>query len=159
MDYEIYVDSDGVLCDLEAYCLNIFGKLPSEFEKKSHFWASVQQHNDNVQKFFRYMPKCVDADELMTFLVSNFKSVKVLTACGYTPKDAAQQKIDYYAEHYPGIECIVVAKSPDKAKYATPTSILIDDRAKSIDPFVAAGGLGILHTSAADTILKLQEYI
>ena len=36
-------------------------------------------------------------------------------------------------------------------------SILIDDRKKKIDQWIAAGGIGILHTDAASTIEKLKE--
>jgi hypothetical protein len=44
-----------------------------------------------------------------------------------------------------------------KAAYAKPNHILIDDREKSIQPWREAGGIGILHTSAADTISQLQK--
>jgi hypothetical protein len=44
-----------------------------------------------------------------------------------------------------------------KKEYATPTSILIDDRADNINQWEAAGGIGILHTDAASTIAKLKE--
>jgi hypothetical protein len=44
-----------------------------------------------------------------------------------------------------------------KAEYAEPNAILIDDQPKSIDPFIAAGGIGILHTSAANTIKELKK--
>ena len=63
------------------------------------------------------------------------------------------------SKHYPEVECIVVRKSPDKAQYAHPKAILIDDRMKSIEPWRAAGGIGILHTSAEDTIAQLQSII
>ena len=51
----------------------------------------------------------------------------------------------------------LVRKSNDKAAYAAPNHILIDDRSKSIQPWVAAGGIGILHTNAANTIRQLKE--
>jgi len=35
--------------------------------------------------------------------------------------------------------------------------ILIDDSIKKIDPWNANGGIGILHTSASNTISKLKE--
>lgn len=158
--FEIYVDSDGVLADFDGYVLNKFGKRVSDFNPKGSFWQAITYHDAHVEKFFRNLPKMPDADELMAHLMSaGFKSVKVLTACGYTPRDAKQQKIDWYAEHFPGVECIVVSKSPDKAEYAHPYSILIDDRAKSIDPWRAKGGIGILHTSAEDTIAQLNAII
>lgn len=157
----IFVDSDGVVADMSEYCRIHFGKRPEDFVKKSEFWTLVQRRNDTVEPFFRHLPKMEDADELLDFLISNFETVKILTASGYTPKEGPQQKRDWYAEHYPDIECIVVPKSPDKAAYAVVDGvqgILIDDRAKSIDPWVAAGGHGVLHTSAADTIAQLKSH-
>ena len=53
----------------------------------------------------------------------------------------------------------MVSKSPDKAEYAHPYSILIDDREKSIDPWRTKGGIGILHTSAEETIAQLQAIV
>jgi hypothetical protein len=38
-------------------------------------------------------------------------------------------------------------------------SILVDDRNKSIDPWVEAGGIGVLHKSVPDTIGQLRELI
>ncbi|QDJ96357.1 5' nucleotidase [Xanthomonas phage Xoo-sp13] len=156
-DYQIYVDSDGCLADFSAYVLQHFGKTPESLssKEKGKFWAWLTYHDANVEKFFRNLPKMSDADILMTFLQEKFDHVKILTACGNTPKDAKEQKIEWYAEHYPNVECIVVRKSPDKAEYAHAKSILIDDREKSINPWRAAGGIGILHTSAEDTIAQL----
>lgn len=158
-DFDVYVDSDGVVVDFDSYCVQHFGKPVEAFDPKSRFWQAVDHHDKNVQKFFRHMPKMADADVLLDFLVANFRSVKILTACGYTPKDAKEQKIEWYAEHYPSIECIVVPKSPDKAAYAKPDAFLIDDRSKSIDPWIAAGGRGILHKSAGKTIAELMSLV
>lgn len=158
--FEIFVDSDGVIADFDGYVRAKFGKRVSDFQPKGTFWQALTHHDTHVEKFFRNLPKMSDADALMTFLLAgSFKSVKILTACGYTPKDAKEQKVEWYAEHYPGVECIVVSKSPDKAEYAHPYSILIDDREKSIDPWRAKGGIGILHTSAEDTIAQLQAIV
>lgn len=53
-----------------------------------------------------------------------------------------------------------VILSGDKYKFANgPTSILIDDTIKKIEPWINAGGTGILHTSANETIHKLKQII
>ena len=49
------------------------------------------------------------------------------------------------------------AVGADKHEYAAPNHILIDDRDKAILPWREAGGIGILHTSANDTIAQLKE--
>lgn len=161
--FDICIDSDGVLADFSLYCLTHYGKLPedlgSDRSAKAKFWAWVQHQNDTVEPFFTSLPKMPGADELVSFCLKNFNSVKVLTASGYTPKDGAAQKISWYKKFYPTLEVIVVPKSPAKAAYANSTTILVDDRAKSIDPWVAAGGIGVLHTSVDDTIEQLRAFL
>ena len=44
-----------------------------------------------------------------------------------------------------------------KSAYALKNNVLIDDRPKNIEAWEAAGGIGIIHTSAADTISQLKE--
>jgi hypothetical protein len=44
-----------------------------------------------------------------------------------------------------------------KADFAGPGKILIDDRKDTIDSWNANGGIGILHTSTANTIEQLQK--
>ena len=44
-----------------------------------------------------------------------------------------------------------------KAEYAGKNRILIDDRQDTIDRWNANGGIGILHTSTANTIKQLQK--
>ena len=50
-------------------------------------------------------------------------------------------------------------KGSQKAAFAHKKAVLIDDREKNIDCWVEAGGIGILHTKADDTIAKLNEII
>lgn len=148
-----------MIVDFDAYVKKHFGRSVEEFSRKSDFWNKVQGHNDKVEPFFLSMDKTPDADELLDFVFAHFENVKILTASGYTPKDGKQQKIDWYDAQYPTLECIVVNKSPDKAVYALEgdvPAVLIDDRKKSIDPWEAAGGVGVLHTSAKNTIDQLK---
>lgn len=156
--YNVFIDSDGVIVDFNAYVLEKFGALPSEIHTKK-FWQMVTEYDASVEKFFLNMKKTDDADDLINFCRDRFQSVKILTACGYTPKDTKEQKLQWYEDNYPELECIVVRKYVDKAMYANQNSILIDDREKSITPWVAAGGIGILHTSAAQTITDLFDII
>ena len=52
---------------------------------------------------------------------------------------------------------LILAYSYNKKDYADKNSILIDDYSKNIEQWRAAGGIGILHTSAEDTIKQLQK--
>lgn len=161
-DYQLFLDSDGVIADFNGRVKSFLGEdFSTDHPKyKGKIWAGIQHYNDNVEPFFESLEKMIDADELMDFARSNFGNVFILTACGFTPKDAADQKRRWFERRY-GKELIVkvVSKSPDKAQFATSNSILVDDRAKSIDPWVAAGGIGVLHTDAGSTIARLKELI
>lgn len=156
---KIYVDLDGVLSDFEGLISSHVGRPISEISK-GYLWASINKYNNEVNPFFESLPLMKDAMELWNFVISNFKDVNILTATGNTPKDAAEQKRTWVIKHLSRYNRIItVTKSPDKANYASETSILIDDRDKSIDPWVEAGGIGILHTSAKETIEELKQYL
>jgi hypothetical protein len=52
---------------------------------------------------------------------------------------------------------LILAQADKKQNYATPNSVLIDDRESNIDQWIKAGGIGILHTDTASTINKLKK--
>jgi len=52
---------------------------------------------------------------------------------------------------------LILAKRENKQDYSKPNRILIDDRADNVEEWKSKGGIGILHTSAADTIEKLKQ--
>lgn len=157
----VAMDSDGVLADFEGHVCAI-NKVRCLTEiSRGQLWRSVEFYDRDVGPFFEHLPKMSDADVLVDFVRANFVNHFILTARGHVPRDGERQKRAWYARHYgPEMVVKVVVKSPDKAAlYATPTTILIDDRAKSIDPWVEAGGIGILHRDAASTIARLREII
>ena len=82
-----------------------------------------------------------------------------MSATGHT-YNAAAEKRAWVAKHLGpavSLDAIFVVSAVNKAEHAKPGRILIDDRRKAIDPWVAAGGIGVLHTSAADTISQLRK--
>ena len=57
----------------------------------------------------------------------------------------------------PGTE-LILAYAENKKNYADGNNILIDDRPSNIDQWNAAGGIGILFISTAQTIEELKQY-
>jgi phosphoserine aminotransferase len=53
----------------------------------------------------------------------------------------------------------VVAGRKNKAGYATPNTILVDDTSDVIQAFNAAGGVGILHKEIGNTLMMLKNRI
>ena len=56
----------------------------------------------------------------------------------------------------PGTE-LILKPAPEKQELAEPNAILIDDRKDNIQQWKDAGGIGILHTSANNTINELEK--
>ena len=152
------VDLDGVLVDFEGALRERFGMNMREHRNK--VWGKIAYYNDNVEPWFYSLPKMADADVLWTFVTENFSDIEILSACGTTPRDAAGQKKAWIGDHLGyDVRATIVKSGSEKALHASPTALLIDDRAKVIAPFVDAGGMGILHTSAEDTIITLERLI
>ncbi len=103
------------------------------------------------------MDKMPDAQDLWEY-VERFDPF-ILSATGHV-KNAYNEKMEWIKTHL-GVHYAdtakLVTKAADKAIFASPNCILIDDRCKAIDPWIEAGGIGILHVSAEDTIEQLKN--
>ena len=153
---KVYVDLDGVLADFEGAVEQRFGK-PMRGMAKGELWGRIKHYNDQKEPWFYSLPKMPDADELWDFLTKNFENVEILTASGSTPKDAPGQKKAWSGDNLGyQYKANVVGAAGEKAAFADENSVLIDDRSQAIDPFIKAGGIGVLHTSAANTIAALK---
>lgn len=100
-----------------------------------------------------------DAFELWDYLQTHSVPKVINSATGHIA-NAAEEKRNWVRKHL-GHEAANAARfvrtASDKAQFAAAGVILIDDRRKAIDPWIEAGGIGILHTSAANTIKQLKE--
>ena len=157
--YNIYVDLDGVLVDFETTAQELTGITVAGASKQqmNKFWKHIELHVADGGEFFARMKPMKDAMRLWQFLAKHHPTI--LSATGHI-KGAAGEKRAWVVSHLGASaakSALFVRDGKDKAKYATPDSILIDDRAKAIDPWVAAGGIGILHKSAEQTIKQLKE--
>jgi hypothetical protein len=63
-------------------------------------------------------------------------------------------KHDWVERELPGTH-LILRSAKHKKDFASPDSILIDDREDNIKGWIESGGIGILHTSADDTINTL----
>lgn len=163
---EINVDLDGVMVDFREKALRIAGFVPDQFmgqpnekQMKRQFWALISTHVRAGRPYFADMHPMEDAFVLWNYLQELDVPKFICTATGNLP-GAGDDKYDWVTRHL-GANVAAVARivrsGVDKAQYATPTTVLIDDRMKVITPWVEAGGIGIFHTSATSTITKLKE--
>jgi len=150
----LFLDMDGVLADFNK----TYTKLRTgAADNSKRFRAAVMEH-----KIFENLDMMPDAHELLNHVkkLHNGK-IEILTSTGtHNPSQAAEamrQKNVWLKKHNIDYKPNFVYSKAEKAKYATPTSILIDDSVGCISPFIEAGGHGILHVSASDSIRILDS--
>lgn len=156
---KIYLDIDGVLANFDKRYEELFGVAPTEPSKKeAHF-------HENWEAFvtgrnFTTLEELPDARQLLDYVFSLGVPVEILGSSGGKKfHDIVRaQKLEWLSAH--GITCPVhiVPGGHLKARYAYgPWYILVDDTPRVIEGFRKAGGTGILHTSAAESIGQLKK--
>ena len=161
-DYKVFVDMDGVVADFVEGVKKIMpgyddSKYDKDKEYSSMMWKAVNKYHKEGGRLWAELPMMPDGQKLWDFLEAH--DPEILTATGGHNLGAGEQKKEWVIEKFGGDVVVnLVDKSEQKAKFADDNYILIDDRLeKSIKPWVAAGGIGIHHTSAAKTIAELKE--
>jgi len=151
MDYKIYCDMDGVLADFERGYEELTGiDLRGEFQKGDDFWDPISEKGVGFWAGLKWMP---DGQKLWSYL----KPFKPDLLSAPSREDSSRIGKHVWVKHkLPGTK-LILRYAKQKQELATPESILIDDRQVNIDQWIAAGGVGILHTSAEDTIQQLQN--
>jgi len=169
---KVHVDLDGVLANfVEGVNKNLgsYGlKTPYDETKyrkdrnyQSQLWRAISAYQRDGGRFWRELPLTSDANQLWKYLKDLSKSkgvtVEILTATGRPEYNSGKQKLEWVKQHFGDVKVNLAPRAVDKAKRATEDAILIDDQAKAIDPWKAAGGIGIIHTSAKSTIDQLKK--
>ena len=146
---------DGVLADFNKE----YVKYDPERADRKRFRDAVLTHR--IFEKLEFMP---DARELLNHVSRlNGITVEILTSMGThepTQANAAMtQKMAWLNAKNIPYKANFVNNKAQKANYATPESILIDDSVGCVSPFIAAGGHGILHVNASDSISMLDSTI
>ncbi|MDB4300279.1 hypothetical protein N9923_00750 [bacterium] len=151
MDYKIYCDMDGVLADFESGYEELTGiDLRGEFKKGDDFWDPIKVAGVGFWAGLKWMP---GGQELWDYL----KPFNPQLLSAPSREQSSRIGKHVWVKHkIPGTK-LILRYASQKQELATPESILIDDRQINIDQWEAAGGIGILHTSTANTIQQLQK--
>jgi phosphoglycolate phosphatase-like HAD superfamily hydrolase len=157
--YKIFIDLDGVLADFEKKAREALGADPHATDKLSinDLFRRLEQYQLSGGKYFEEMDPMPDAMQLWQH-VKKYNPA-ICSAIGRIT-NAEREKRAWVNHHLgPAAEAsaLFVPSAKEKYRHAGPNHILIDDKLKAITPWVQAGGIGILHTSAALTIHKLKE--
>lgn len=151
----IYLDMDGVIANFDKKYHSIFGVNCRDDINKSNWDTFIFDH-----KGFEVLELMPDAEQLLNFLFKTNKNICILSCAGKlkTYHDVVKQKTQWLSRNGLGLlPHLFTYTKADKSKYATSSSLLIDDSIQCIEPFIQAGGLGILHTNTANTIKLFEE--
>ena len=154
MEYKIYSDMDGVLTDFDkSFEKYSKGIPPREYEKKfgkEGFWELID--GQGKVGFWVGMPWMEDGKDYWNYIKDY--DVELLSSPSRSETSRLGKRL-WVRNNLPGIK-LHLAQAYNKKNYAEPNHILIDDRKSNIEQWREAGGIGILHTSASDTIKQLK---
>ena len=151
MDYKIYCDMDGVIADFELGYKELTGiDLQVEKPEGKEFWDPISKAGVGFWAGLKWMP---GGQQLWDYI----KPFNPQLLSAPSREQSSRIGKHVWVKHkIPGTK-LILRYAKQKQELATPESILIDDRQINIDQWEAAGGIGILHTSAANTISQLKE--
>ena len=157
---QLYVDMDEVLVDFLGGSEQILGR---RYNDKS--WKNSEEKKSLLTKkapnFFRNLKWKKDGKTLWNYVKGH--GPKILSAFPQTWMPSAKaDKAQWIKKNtrLSSSEVHLVARA-DKQKYAVSETgqpnVLIDDHPKNIKEWQKAGGVGIVHRSASETISKLKK--
>lgn len=162
---EVRFDLDGVLADFAGSLSKAMGeryddaRYEREPEYRTRMWNALEQYQKDGHEFWFELEMMSDAKRLIDYVRQNVdRKFEILSATGNPKYGAIPQKHKWVARNIgKGVKVTLVRRAAQKAREAKPGRILIDDKLKAINPWKEAGGIGILHTSATNTIRQLKK--
>ncbi len=149
--YKLFCDMDGVIVDFIRGFFELTGRdITGAYQTDKKFWAPIDAAG---HKFWVDLNWTSDGKELWGYIK---KYNPELLSSPSRQNDSRVGKHDWVKRELPGVHLILRSASK-KQQFASPESILIDDRPSNIEQWISAGGIGILHTSAKETIEQLKK--
>lgn len=150
--YKIYVDMDGVIVDFDGGYEKLTGITTKEADKKGpeFFWKPISKAGAKWWITLKWMP---DGKQLWDYVKKY--NPELLSAPSREEASRLGKRV-WVKRELPGVK-LILRSADKKQEFASPNSILIDDREKNIEQWKNAGGIGILHTDAASTIKQLKD--
>jgi 5'(3')-deoxyribonucleotidase len=172
----LYLDMDGVLADFDLQFENLTNEPPSVFERKKgtkQMWSAIFNEGSKFWSEMQPMPDFHIFREYILKLKSNPKvRVEILTSTSAEqigvnfPQDATKfvgeiekGKAEWIQKYLPGTKINYAVSGTDKSRWATKSSILIDDLYKNIEQFIAAGGEGIVYRNGNQAMKDINTSI
>ena len=151
----LYLDMDGVLCNFDK----AYRKIDPEKADRKKFREAVFTYK--IFEDLEFMP---DTQELLNYVCKlEGITIEILTSMGtydaIQGNHARSQKLHWLNKNNIPYKANFVRSKQEKANFAHPHAILVDDSTGCINPFNAACGHGILHTKSSDTIQQIHDTI
>lgn len=169
-NFRIFCDLDGVLVDFDRGFLELPGNTEKltckEYQEKhgdNSIWPIIEQGGED---YWINLPWMSDGRELWDYIkrydpiILSSPSLSQSSITGKTKWVSQNLNIDQEPitdpENLQPDSRLILHK--DKFKFATgETDILVDDTEKKLTDWTEAGGTGILHNDATDTIRVIEE--
>jgi hypothetical protein len=150
---------DGVIADFTKRYVEKFGENPDSSRSRKNFGPNFVKFIEDGE--FGKLDPMPDMNLLLQYLNSLNIPKEILSSTARPENHSliAPQKQMWLNKHGIAYTGNFVPGKQHKAKYATPTSVLIDDTPSVIEAWNKAGGIGILHTDAVSTIAMLKMYV
>jgi hypothetical protein len=170
--YVIFCDMDGVLVDFDEGYKELTGVTTqhADSQGKNEFWSlfrdSLKNKDISERSYWANLDWMSDGKQLWDYIKEYNPYVLTAPSVNFDIPFEERYKLENnesmqgkteWVQRLPNMRKIYFRSAARKADFAGPNKILIDDRKDTIDSWNANGGIGILHTSTANTIKQLQE--
>jgi len=165
MKYQLFVDLDGVMADLDKKVLEITGKYPTlslkpnnkwKVKDRTKMWDKINEYVDDGNEFWTNLELCEGAKTLWNSI--KHLEPNILSAKNKITPGKKSEKITWVKQNLDNHGTIIIVNDgTEKQKYAKNTAILIDDMPKNIEEWQNAKGIGILHSSPIKTLIELSK--
>ena len=170
--YVIFCDMDGVLVDFDKGYKDLTGlsTKQADAQGKSEFWKlfgkSLKEKNISDKSYWANLDWMPDGKQLWSYISPYNPYVLTAPSVNFDIPFEDRYKLENnesmqgkteWVQRLPNMRKLYFRSAGRKADFAGPNKILIDDRKDTIDSWNANGGIGILHTSTANTIKQLQD--
>jgi hypothetical protein len=170
--YVVFCDMDGVLVDFDEGYKQLTGVTTqhADSQGKNEFWGlfrdSLKNKDISERSYWANLDWMSDGKQLWDYISPYNPYVLTAPSVNFDIPFEERYKMENnesmqgkteWVQRLPNMRKIYFRSAARKADFAGPNKILIDDRKDTIDSWNANGGIGILHTSTANTIKQLQE--
>lgn len=165
-DTIVWLDMDGVLVGFTKGYAKLSPPVPHKHLIQRYDQSTINKYYRHRRiNFWANLPWEDGGQEVYKAAKKMFADVRILSSAGvgkYGPvfDQVAEGKMRWIKENGVHVnKVVIVPDSSMKQRYATPMSILVDDKGRNIAEWEKAGGTGIYHfyQRYMETILELKD--